>query len=54
MECICVQQYQDIKPGMVFEVTEIYQDYYVLTYIKGCWSIEVSNKYFNECFKINL
>lgn len=54
MECICIEQYQDIKPGMVFEVTEIYKDYYVLTYIKCPWSIEVSNKYFDKCFKLKL
>lgn len=50
MECICMEQYKEIKPGMIFTVTEIYQDYYVLESNVG-WSIEVSNKYFGECFK---
>lgn len=50
MQCKCIEKYQDIKVGMIFDIVEIYQDYYVLDSNKG-WSIEVSNKYFDKCFK---
>ena len=51
MECKCIKQYNEVKPGMIFDIVEIYADYYVLE-SKAGWSIEVSNNYFNECFKI--
>lgn len=54
MECKCIEQYKEIKPGMKFDVVEIYKDYYVLDNNKGC-KFEVSNKYFDKCFiNINL
>lgn len=50
MECKCIKEYQDIKVGMKFDVIEIYVDYYVLQSNVG-WTIEVSNKYYEKCFK---
>lgn len=50
MECICMEQYQDVRPGTIFTVTEIHEDYYILESTVG-WKIEVNNKYFDKCFK---
>lgn len=50
MECVCVEEYQDIKIGMKFDVLEIWPDYYLLDSNKG-WRIEVSIRYFDKCFK---
>lgn len=50
MECKCIKQYKEIKPNMTFDIVEIYVDYYVLQSNVG-WTIEVSNKHYEECFK---